>query len=257
MDNEGTALPCRYDVRPGKCGKSGVGGVPDEEAFGEPFATEVEVVSAAGEGFGGAGEPLTEAPGLERAGFGGGGFPGGEEVKDGFAGSDAVDVVFGEDGLKFEGVKAEVKVGEEDEGFLLPAGFNTAQEVGGPDGAGGVGGAFDHEAAGLGVAGELFPGREDFGFVVLAEDVEGADGAHGFGWFEGDVKTAEAEEGLLVGEGQGGGDTFGFDFDAQDFERGVEAPEALGGFEGGVGFGAIAQIDKEGGGGAFQQGGVV
>ena len=53
--------------------------IPDEKAFGEPFGAEVDTIGAPGEGFGSTSEPLAQAPGLEGAGFGYGGFPGAEK----------------------------------------------------------------------------------------------------------------------------------------------------------------------------------
>jgi hypothetical protein len=88
-------------------------------------------------------------------------------------------------------------------------------------------------------------------FVVLAQDVKGANESRALGTAigaarEGQVKAALAELGEAVGKGLGGGHTLGVNLYAQDGQSWVEATQARGALQRGPGFRAVAQVHKRG-----------
>ena len=77
---------------------------------------------------------------------------------------------------------------------------------------------------------------------ILAEDIESTDEGGGFACLEGQVETADAEMCAQVFKRPGAFDAFGVNLHADDGDMGIQLAEALGGFESGVGFGAVAEI---------------
>src|SRR5690606_25762602 len=87
-------------------------------------------------------------------------------------------------------------------------------------------------------------------FFVLAQNVEGADGTHGFGCAirpsaKRQVETSQAEKEILASKRQRRGHPFGVDFHAEDGQVGIDLAKPFCALQGCDRQASIAKIDDE------------
>jgi len=109
-----------------------------------------------------------------------------------------------------------------------------------------IGRAFDHQSARQNILSESFIGGNEIFFFILTQDIEGADQPDSFTFLQRQIESAEAKESFVIGIRKRGIHAFLVNFNAQNFQRWIQASKTRRRFKRGARVEAIAEINEQG-----------